>query len=77
MVGVQRNHRSPGPVTGGWLIERFSWRWAFYINLPIAAAVLGVLWYRVAESRGEQTTRGIDWTGAVLASAGLGAMVTD
>jgi EmrB/QacA subfamily drug resistance transporter len=64
-----------GPVLGGWLIEHQSWRWAFFINLPIAAAVLGVLWHRVAESRGEHTPRVIDWVGAMLASAGLGAIV--
>ena len=64
-----------GPVMGGWLIEHQSWRWAFFINLPIAAAVLGVLRARVAESRGVRTSRGVDWPGAVLASVGLGALV--
>ncbi len=29
-----------GPVLGGWLIEHASWRWAFFLNLPIAAAVI-------------------------------------
>jgi EmrB/QacA subfamily drug resistance transporter len=64
-----------GPVMGGWLIDHQSWRWAFFINLPIAAAVLGVLRARVAESRGARTSRRVDWPGAVLASAGLGALV--
>ena len=63
-----------GPVIGGWLIEHQSWRWAFYINLPIAAAVLAVLWRRVPESRGGHD-RAIDWAGAILASAGLGGVV--
>jgi EmrB/QacA subfamily drug resistance transporter len=64
-----------GPVIGGWLIEHQSWRWAFFINLPIAAAVLAVLWHRVAESRGGHTPHDIDWAGALLASAGLGGLV--
>lgn len=30
------------PVLGGWLIEHASWRWVFFINVPIAAAVIGI-----------------------------------
>ena len=64
-----------GPILGGWLIEHQSWRWAFFINMPLAAAVLALLWSRVAESRDEHATGRIDWPGAMLASAGLGAIV--
>ena len=64
-----------GPILGGWLIEHQSWRWAFFINVPIAAAVLALLWSRVPESRDEHATGSIDWAGALLASAGLGAIV--
>ncbi|HEX3702928.1 MAG TPA: MFS transporter [Vicinamibacterales bacterium] len=64
-----------GPVIGGWLIENQSWRWAFSINLPIAAAVLAILWRRVPESRGAAEGQQVDWPGAILASVGLGGVV--
>lgn len=64
-----------GPVLGGWLIGHLSWRWAFWINLPLAAFVLAVSFWRVPESRAEETTAGLDWWGALFATSGLGAVV--
>ena len=64
-----------GPVLGGWLIQHASWRWVFFINLPIAVVVLG-LTIRVPESRNqEQTHASLDWPGALLATTGLGGVV--
>src|SRR5262249_40604541 len=40
-----------GPVLGGWLIEHASWRWAFFLNVPLAAAVLVTSLRHVPESR--------------------------
>ncbi len=62
-----------GPVLGGWLIEYASWRWAFFLNLPLAAAV--VVLGHVPESRSSQG-RKLDWLGALLATGSLGALVT-
>ena len=64
-----------GPVLGGWLIEHASWRWAFFLNLPLAGAVLAISFWRVPESRGSRGQH-IDWLGALLATAGLGGVVT-
>lgn len=63
-----------GPVLGGWLVENASWRWIFFLNVPIAAIVLGILFWRVPESREQGSTK-LDWWGAVLATLGLGTLV--
>ncbi|MEP6787316.1 MAG: MFS transporter [Acidobacteriota bacterium] len=64
-----------GPVLGGWLVANFSWRWIFFINVPLAAAVLVICWYRIPESRDDEAAGRIDWLGAVLATIGLGGIV--
>jgi EmrB/QacA subfamily drug resistance transporter len=64
-----------GPVLGGWLVQHFSWRWVFFINLPIAAAVIVISWLFVPESCGERGKRKLDIPGALLITLGLGLLV--
>ena len=63
-----------GPVLGGWLVENASWRWVFFINLPIAVIVILLSLWRVPESRDEGASRHLDWQGATLVTFGLGAI---
>ncbi|MBT2334467.1 MFS transporter [Variovorax paradoxus] len=64
-----------GPVLGGFLVDHFSWAWAFLINVPMALLVLWIAWRHVPESHGSSASGGLDLVGALLATAGLGGIV--
>ncbi|SFH60844.1 drug resistance transporter, EmrB/QacA subfamily [Collimonas sp. OK307] len=64
-----------GPVVGGFLIEHVSWRLAFLINVPLALLVIFLTFRYVPESRDQRASGSLDWTGAALASIGLGCLV--
>ncbi|MDB6001294.1 MAG: transporter [Rhizobacter sp.] len=64
-----------GPVLGGFLVDRYSWIWAFLINVPVAIAVLLIVWKRVPESHGQAEVGGLDGKGALLATLALGGIV--
>jgi EmrB/QacA subfamily drug resistance transporter len=64
-----------GPLLGGWVITNASWRWAFYINIPVAMlAFIGSLW-AIRESRDEYASKRFDILGTVLGGIGLGGVV--
>ncbi len=63
-----------GPVLGGWLVQYTSWRWVFFLNIPLALAVLLLLW-RVPESHNDNTTGRLDWWGALLVTLALSGIV--
>lgn len=71
--GVTAITTAMGPVLGGYLIEHASWRWVFFLNVPIAAAVIGLSLWRVPENR--IATRGsVDGVGALIATLGLAGL---
>jgi EmrB/QacA subfamily drug resistance transporter len=64
-----------GPVIGGVLIEHWSWRYAFLLNIPFATIVLVLSFRFIPESGKARVAARPDWAGAALASSGLGALV--
>lgn len=63
-----------GAILGGLLTDLMSWRWAFFINIPVAVAVLAIAPVVLAESRPTAKTR-LDVPGAVTVTLGLLALV--
>ncbi|ASW01122.1 MFS transporter [Paraburkholderia aromaticivorans] len=87
-AGVGAITSALGPVAGGWLVDAFSWRAIFFLNVPIACATVALAVMAVPDSRqddeGDPATRlspsaghvapRLDWAGAATATAGLGAL---
>lgn len=62
-----------GPLLGGWLVDHWSWRFAFFVNLPVAAVAIAITVWRVRGSS-PAGPRHVDVAGALAAVAGLGAL---
>lgn len=64
-----------GPVLGGVFLAAASWRWAFYVNIPVVLVGFLVAWHTVEETPRQEHER-LDWLGLALLTPGMGALVT-
>lgn len=64
-----------GPVLGGFFLSWLSWRWAFYVNVPVVILGFLISWRSVRETQ-RQTAETIDWLGLAFLMPGMTALVT-
>ena len=64
-----------GPVLGGLLLSVLSWRWAFYVNMPVVVIGFLIAWRSVRETPRQEDEK-VDWLGLAFLTPGMGALVT-
>lgn len=74
MASVMAVAMVAGPLAGGYITDHLSWRWAFYVNLPLGTVALLFLAFRLHLPK-YRTEHRIDWSGAGLLAFGITALV--
>ena len=71
ILGVAGFGNAVGPMLGGFLTDELSWRWLFFVNLPIALFAMFVTWREVDESAVDSAERRIDYLGVATLSVAV------
>jgi EmrB/QacA subfamily drug resistance transporter len=64
-----------GPAVGGFIVDNMSWRWVFYVNLPVGGLALLVIYLTMPKRAAPRREHSIDWTGAAVLAAGTTALL--
>jgi len=60
-----------GPLAGGIIVENWSWRWAFFVNLPITAVAIALIGVGLKEAGGERRAHNLDFAGTLTLLSAL------
>lgn len=75
IIGAAGLGNAIGPLLGGVLTEELSWRWIFFLNVPVSIFAVAVTWFLVHVREPEPGERRIDYTGIAAVSIGLVALL--
>lgn len=71
IIGAAGLGNAVGPLIGGFLTQELSWRWIFFLNVPVAIFAILVTWFLVHVKEPDSTDRRIDYAGITAISVGL------